>query len=271
MLQKITKRDQKFDNKIKRLLDDWFRYDPLLILKDASYGTAEHWKFIIYQVQRDAAQSLFFSYSNQHPGIGHKIVKRDDKVVYSAQVIAKAYYLRYCIILLQACGDKLTHLLTHALDIKKWRIEQRGRIQKFEVTEDNITLVNLKNHLKINENDPKSFFTVINRYLKNKSVKRIVFGLANQIKHKWTKSYQGEGLYPKKLQGKNIKNHSGRVIFKSFPIMAMTHGEDINIDIEHALITNNLFVDLANEVNGLLDFNKFYKIENGKKILDLSS
>ncbi len=41
MLKKITKRDKLFGEKIKRLSQDWFNFDPFLILHDRGYGTAE--------------------------------------------------------------------------------------------------------------------------------------------------------------------------------------------------------------------------------------
>ncbi len=119
----------------------------------------------------------------------------------------------------------------------------------------------------MNGEDHKPLLKTIDSYLKNKSVKFIVLGLANEIKHRWITSYQGEGLYPSKPIIKQEKDASGRIIKESFGIGGMTSGVDINIHIKHALITNNLFVDTAEKVKEILNFNKFHSKKNGKKYL----
>lgn len=268
MLKKITKRDLLFDKKIKILSQEWFDFDPFLIIKDRGYGKAELWKFIIYHVQRDAARSLFYAYSNQHPLVGHEI-KRDaeNKIIFSSQVLTKAYYLRYGIILLQACGDKLAQLIRCSLHIDKWPREDNNGTKEIEASEDTTTLIRLRNHLKLNGEDHKPLLKTIDSYLKNKSVKFIVLGLANEIKHRWVTSYQGEGLFPVKPKIKQEKNGSDRVIKEVIPMCGMTSGVDINIHTNLALITNNLFVDTAEKVKAILNFDKFYIKENGKKYL----
>jgi len=234
MLEKITKRDLKFDKKIKRLPDDWFNYNPLSILESREHGTAEAWKFIIYRVQRDVAKSLFLAHSNQHPFVGHKVKRNSGQIVFSSQINPKAYYLRYCVLLIQACGDKVAQLVRHALDIKEWRIEKdNGGI---EASEDNTTLTTLKKHLRLNEPAPKPLYNAINSYLKNDSVEIIIFRLANEIKHKWVTSYQGEGLSPIKNPIIQEKDNSGRLIVERISI-GMTRGVNIDLHIKHALIT----------------------------------
>ena len=268
MLKKIIKRDKLFSEKIKRLSQDWFNFDPFLILHDRGYGTAEIWKFIIYQVQGDAARSLFFAHSNQHPFIGHE-VKRDseNKIVFSSQILLKAYYLRYCIILLQACGDKIAQLVRCSLNVDQWRFEDKKQIKEVKASENNTTLALLRRHLKLNEDEPKPLFQAIDSYLNNDGVKIIVLDLANEIKHRWVTSYQGEGLFPVKPKIKQEKNGSGRVIKEVIPMCGMTSGVDIDIHIKHALITNNLFVDTAEKVKEILNFDKYYSKKNGKKYL----
>lgn len=244
MLKKITKRDKEFGKKIKKLPNDWFDYNPFLFLENRGHGFAEFWKFIIYRQQRDVAQSLFFAHSNQHSFLGHKIKRKSGKIVVSSQVIMKAYYLRYCVLLIQACGDKIAQLVRHALDIKKWSKERKS-------SESNTTLITLMKHLEFNEAEPKPFFNVINSYLENGSVKEIR-KLANAIKHSWVTSYEGEGLSPIKNPVIQEKDRSGKLA-KEVISIGMTRGINIDLHIKHALIANNLFVEMASKISALLD------------------
>ncbi len=236
MLEKITKRDKEFEKKIKRLPDDWLDYNPLLILENRGHGLAESWKFIIYRQQRDIARSLFFAYSNQHPFVGHKIKRNSGEIVFSSQIIFKAYYLRYCVLLLQACGDKVAQLVRHAFDIRKWKIKGRKGIKEIKASEDNTTLNTLIKHLRLNEAEPKPLFNAINSYIENDSVK-LIRQLANEIKHKWVTSYQGEGLSPIPIKNTIFqeKDSSGKLM-KEVISIGMTRGVNIDIHIKHALI-----------------------------------
>jgi len=252
MLKKITKRDQEFEKKIRKLPDNWLDYNPFLILESRGRGNAEFWKFILYRQQRDAVRSLFFAHSNQHPFVGHQIKRTSGEIVISSQVLLKAYYLRYCVLLMQACGDKLSQLLRNTLDIKEWRIKGNKGIEKIKASEDNTTLTILVKHLRLNEKEPKPLFTAINSYLKNDSVKIIVFQLANEIKHKWVTSYRGEGLSPIKNPIVQEKDSSGKLT-KEVISIGMSRGINIDLHIRHALIVNNLFVEMADEISALLE------------------
>lgn len=252
MLKKITKRDQQFGKKIKGLPENWCDYNPFLILENRAHGLAEFWKFIICHQQRDAARSLYFANSNQHTLVEHKIKRTSGKIVFSSQVLMKAYYLRYCILLLQACGDKLAQLVRTTLDIKKWRIQKGKGIEEIKASEDNTTLTMLMKHLRLNEDNPKPFYSIINSYLKNDSVKVIVFQLSNEIKHKWVTAYQGEGLSPLKNPIFQEKDNSGRLI-KEVISIGMSRGINIDLHIKHALIANNLFVEMAKDISTLLE------------------
>lgn len=251
MLKKITKRDKEFGKKIKRLSYDWFDYNPLLILENRGHGFAEFWKFIIYRQQRDAAQSLFFAHSNQHSFLGHKIKRKSGEIIVSSQVIMKAYYLRYCVLLIQACGDKIAQLVRHALDIKKWRIKGNKGIKERKSSESNTTLITLMKHLAFNEVADRPIFNVINSYLENDSVTAIR-KLANATKHSWVTSYQGEGLWPIKNPVEPKKDISGK-LEKEVISIGMTRGINIDLHIKHALIANNLFVEMASNISTLLE------------------
>lgn len=251
MLKKITKRDKEFWKKIKRLSDDWFDYNHLLIIENRGHGFAEFWKFIVYRQERDAAQSLFFAHSNQHLFLGHKIKRKSGEIVVSSQVIMKAYYLRYCVLLIQACGDKIAQLVRHALNIKKWRIKGSKRIKERKSSESNTTLITLMKHLEFNEVADRPFFNVINSYLENGSVKEIR-KLANAVKHSWVTSYQGEGWSPIKNPVIQEKDRLGNLV-KEVILIGMTRGINIDLHIKHALIANNLFVEMAGEISALLE------------------
>jgi len=248
MIKKMTKRDQQFGMKIKALPDNWCDYNDLLILENRAHGLAEFWKFIICHQQRDAARSLYFANSNQHTLVGHRIKRNSGKIVFSSQVFMKAYYLRYCILLLQACGDKLAQLVRVALDIAQWQKATRTE----PAAEENTKITILKNHLKFSEPEPKPLFNAINSYLENDSVKIIIFQLANDIKHKWVTAYQGEGFAPIKNPVIQERNASGMLI-KEEILIGMSLGLNIDTHIKHALITNNLFVERAINVAALLE------------------
>jgi len=249
---KITKRDWEFDKKIKKLPNDWLDYHQLMLLENKELGMAEQWKFIVHHVQRDAAKSLFYANSNQHP-FGHKMIKKNNRIVFSSQIIQKAFYLRYCILLLQACGDKLAQMIRWAMNISTWKLKQNKRIKKIKATDDTTSLTMLARYLKLHKRKDKAILKEIDAYLKNDSVGRIVFQLANEIKHKWTTSYQGEGLYPFKKPMRQEQDKSG----KMFDVLTISMENGINIDrhIKDALVTNNLFVDLAIKLDALLKKN----------------
>ncbi|MBE0428181.1 MAG: hypothetical protein IBX72_16295, partial [Nitrospirae bacterium] len=241
MIEKITKRDREFDRRIKRLPTDWLDYNALLILKNRGHGFAEFWKFVIYRQQRDIARSLFLAHSNQHSFVSHTIKRNAGQIVFSSQIIVKAYYLRYCVLLIQACGDKFAQLVRHALNIKKWRIKKKKGIEEMRASENNTTFPALIKHLEFNEGKPKPLFTAINSYLENESVK-IIRQLANEIKHKWVTSYQGEGLSPIRNPIVQEKDNSGRLI-KEFISIGMTRGINIDLHIRHALIVTSQVID----------------------------
>lgn len=249
MLKKITKRDQQFGSKIKDLPGDWCDYSPFLILENRAHGLAEFWKFIICQQQRDAARSLYFANSNQHILVGHKVTKEAGSLVFSSQVVLKAYYLRYCILLLQSCGDKLAQMVRVALNIKEW---SRGQDKEpLAASEETTKLTTLKTHLQLTEAEPRLLFNIINAYLKDDSVKIIVFQLANEIKHKWTTTYKGEGYFPIKNPILEERDAEGKLVKEQISI-GMSLGVNIDDHIRHALVTNNLFVEMATRISELL-------------------
>jgi hypothetical protein len=266
MLKKITKRDQQFDKKLKVLPKEWFDYDPFLTMVDKHYGLAEIWKFRIYHIQQDAVRSLIYANSNQHPSIGHEVVRDSDKIVFSSQILRKAYFLRYAVLLLQACGDKLAQLLRCAMKIETWRVRGKNDIKEYKAKENNTSLNIIHRHLKLNEAVPHPIFSAIDSYLCDENVIAII-SLANKIKHKWHLPYQGEGLHPVNPPSKLLKDKTGKIIGETIGICAMTTGISINDDIKHALLANNAFVDMANGINEILDFDKFYEFKDGKKIL----
>ncbi len=245
MLARIKKRDFAFDKKIKLLPADWLNYNSLLILNDKCLGMAEHWKFILHHSQRDAAKSLFYANSNQHR-VGHRVIRRNDNIVLSGQIVEKAYYLRYCVVLLQSCGDKLAQLIRCSMDIKTWKSEKNKRIKAKEST---TTLMRLITHLTLSEKKDNILLADINSYLKNESVNRIL-RLANEIKHKWITSYQGEGLYPLRNPVRQEKDNKGNPV--EVTAIGMTNGIDIESHIADALITNNMLVELAVKIDKLL-------------------
>jgi hypothetical protein len=266
LLKKITKRDQEFAKKIKTLPEEWLYSDTFLFMKNRYYGEAELWKFIIYKVHRDAVRSLYYAHSNQHPGVGYRVKKSGSQIVLKTQILAKAYYFRYCVLLLQACGDKLSQLVKCALNINKWRFRGKNGTKERKASENNTTLKMLRRHLELNEQDPKTIFNAINDYLRSDNV-RLILNLANEIKHRWTTLYQGEGLSPSRPSIDKIKNRLGKIIEESVPIGGVTIGVDIDSHIHCALVTNNLFVEMTEKIVKTLNFDKFYSFENGKKIL----
>jgi hypothetical protein len=262
LLKKITKRDLQFEKKIKKLPEEWLSIDDWLVMKDKNYGEAEYWKFIVYKVHLDAKRSLFYAYSNQHPNLGYGSIKTGNKIILKTQILKKAYYFRYCVLLLQACGDKLSQLVRCAMKIERWKDNRNSKAE-----ENNTSLQKLKNYLEQDEQEPKTIYNAINEYLEDKNVK-LILKLANKIKHKWTTFYQGEGLAPLRPTIQKIKDSSGKIIGECSPI-GVNIGEDIACHIRCALVANNLFIEMTEKIVRSLDFDKFYSYENGKKILYL--
>ena len=174
----------------------------------------------------------------------------------------KAYYLRYCILLLQACGDKVAQMVRIALDIRKWRIQKGKDIDEVQASEDNTTLTLLMKHMRLNECEPKQFYSSLKSYLQDDSVKIIVFQLANEIKHKWFTAYQGEGLTPIKNPISHEKDASGKLVKKIS--IGMSRGINIEAHIKHSLLVNNLFVQMAIRISELLKEDLTNKINRAK-------
>ncbi|OGW15313.1 MAG: hypothetical protein A3G93_00995 [Nitrospinae bacterium RIFCSPLOWO2_12_FULL_45_22] len=274
MKEKAKKRDLNFSKTLKMIDRSWVSPNSLLVIKDENYGMAESWKYLIYHTQFDAAKSLIIANSNQHP-VGHKVYRDEDtkEITYSSQIVEKAYFLRYACILLQACGDKLANLIRLALDIQNWKNEKKkdeeGNLIEEKAREDNTYLNVLRAHLKIT-NNTSNLYKWIKEYSKDKSVERIN-EIANAIKHRWPKYYQGEGLSPSKKPIKDIRDPSGKITGKDFSIGSSFVGIDIAEDIKQAKRANNLFVQLANRIVAELNFEGFYqRDEEGKRYLDIS-
>jgi hypothetical protein len=224
--------------------------------------------------------ALFYAYSNQHPDYGHKVIRSHGKIVIRSQVVIKAFYLRYCILLLQGCGDKLAQLVRSALGISKWKTIEDGKILEGDnAKEENTRLQQLRNYLKLSlkeelpQKDKELFEKLFNEtedYLRDKVVRKVIFEYGNAIKHRWQLFYQGEGLEPIKPEIRNIGDIGGRTVVKQLPIGVIHFGEDIEEHIRLCLYTNNMFVDMANAILEHLNFDQFYEVKNGKKMLNLS-
>src|SRR3972149_11762637 len=95
------------DDKIKKLDVKWFNCNEWLMLKNEDYGKAEIWKRQVYNIQHDAAQALSEAHArlNSKDSDYNEIKRIDDQIVIDPNVIESAFYLRYCILLLQGCGD----------------------------------------------------------------------------------------------------------------------------------------------------------------------
>jgi hypothetical protein len=276
---KKLKREERYSKRVKELGEEWFHYDNYLVLKDANYGRAEFWKYQLYVLQRDAAFALVYSYSNRHPYFGHRIFRKNGQLVFSSQVIAKAFYLRCSMLFIQACGDKLAQMIRCALGITKWKIRNKNSstgIRLLDAEEGNTTIKRLQSHLRLHLEEQgdqtgrellKEIYELINGYLNDDIVKELL-ECANALKHRWQIFYQGEGLQPIEPRIKKGKSKNGKE-WQSLPIGGHTFGKNIEEHIRFCLTVNNLFVEMANKVHHLLNFEKFYEVKNGKRILNL--
>ncbi len=264
-----------FDAKIKRL-DEWFDYNEWLMLKNEDYGRAEIWKRQVYNIQHDAARALSEAHYSLTPcdTNDNEIIRNDDQIVIDPKVIESAFYLRYCILLLQCCGDKLAQRVRCcALGITQGLKEKDG-----EATEYNTTLKKLPVRLgqlikcpTLPDREKVRYQKIreeLEKYLTDGSVSSIL-EYANAIKHRWQLFYQGEGLQPLKPEIIVTKNKAGKIIRREFPTVISVLGEDINKHICLCLETNNMFVDIANAIYHHLDPNRFYTDKNGTKILEI--
>jgi hypothetical protein len=267
---RIPKREFFFDSKIKRLDDRWINYNDRLVLRDPNFGAAERWETQIHNIQHDASLALVYAYSNQHLHHGHRIIRSKGEVVIHPQIIMKAFYLRYCILLLQGCGDKLSQLVRTALGITKLKKLKKGKIVEHKATEKNISLKTIKTSLELalDGNSPERERNILNEmknYLEDNAVKTIIES-ANRIKHRWQLFFQGEGLQPINPEAKII-GENGRVIRNQLPACGYSKGENIEEYIRLCLQTNNMFVDMANAILEQLNFGQFYVVEGGRRLL----
>jgi len=269
---RIPKRELSFDSKIKRLDDRWINYNDYLVLRDPNYGAAERWKTQIYNIQHDASLALIYAYSNQHLHHGHRIIRSKGEVVIHPQIIMRAFYLRYCILLLQGCGDKLSQLVRTALGITKLKKLKKGKIVEDKATEKNIDLKQIKTSLELtlNANSSEKERNILNemkKYLEDEAVRKIIVESANTIKHRWQLFFRGEGLQPIKPETYEIRDGKGSVIGKQLPECGYTTGENIEKYIGLCLRANNMFVDMSNAILEQLNFGQFYVVEGGRRLL----
>lgn len=272
--KRIPKRENVFIEKIKRLDDRWSNYSELLMLVDTNAGFAEMWKYQTYVIQTDAVFALMYSYSNQHPDVGHKVIRKNGQLIFSAQVLRKAFYLRFFIILIQSSGDKLAQVLRCALGITKWKTKKHHPANK-DADEKNTSLVQLRKHMALTLEEERSLpdreqfnniWRKIENYLNDDAVKTILTQ-ANALKHRWQLFYRGEGLHPLRPKIEDVKDADGRVVGKKLPIGAFTYGVNLDEHIRLSLRVNNLFVDMANGILDQLDFERYFEIRSGKRVL----
>jgi len=268
---RIPKRELSFDSKIKRLDDRWIHYNDYLVLRDPNCGAAERWKTQIFNIQHDASLALIYAYSNHHLHHGHRIIRSKGEVVIHPQIIMKAFYLRYCILLLQGCGDKLSQLVRTGLGITKLKKLKKGKIVEDKATEKNISLRTIKTSLELtlNANSSEKERNILNemkKYLEDEAVRKIIVESANTIKHRWQLFFQGEGLQPINPEAKII-GENGRVIRNQLPACGYSKGENIEGYIRLCLQTNNMFVDMANVILEQLNFERVFEVGNGKRLL----
>lgn len=248
---KTRKRDLKFASSLKQIDDTWASPDNLLAIKNQHYGMAELWKFHVYHSQTDAAVCLVNSFTRQHPG-PRKIVKIHGNLVLHSTLVGRVRYFRCFTVFLMAAADKLANLVRHALGITEWKRRKRdGTITSFEATENNTTIVKLRDHLVVTESDPMPLYQVIDRLIGDTEFKRIR-QLANEVKHKWPTHYKGTGLAPPRIRS------GGKVIAPKMVLFGWEIGLDFEPDIRSGKEANNLFVDTAHKVVEVLDFDRFY-------------
>lgn len=280
------------DDMIKTLDEKWFNYNEWLMFKNKDYGTAEIWKRQVYNIQFDAALALSKALSrlnSDDSGNNDLIRIQDDHIV--PKVIESAFYLRYCILLLQGCGDKLAQMIRCALGITQFLKRKKGEIIPYDATENSTTLRNVRNHLELKlksdglseqeRNRPQNILNELDKYLADKSVSNILV-CANKIKHKWQLYYKGEGLQPVNPEIKDTRNNSKEIerIMQTLAPKKINTKELLTIGVSHRGInieehinlcfeTNNMFVDTANAIINYLDFDKLYVYKDEMKILEI--
>jgi hypothetical protein len=112
----------------------------------------------------------------------------------------------------------------------------------------------------------RNILNEMKKYLEDKGVDRIISKSANTIKHRWHLFFRGEGLQPINPEAKIIDGN-GRVIKNQLSACGYSKGENIEEYIKLCLRTNNVFVDMANEILKQLNFEQVYEVVNGRKLL----
>lgn len=241
--RQIPKRDIEFQKSVARLPNSWInQYELLAPQGKINYAYAGQWRIEIYHTQRWLAYSLDMAYTNKHKNVHDK---------YSRMAI-KGYYLCFGLVLLPACEDKLAQLLREFLEIKKWPWKKPK-----QADEKKTSLKKVIDYLETTKNNPE-ILEVLNKYWKNKYVGESR-ELANKIKHRWSPHYIGikEKLSERLKIGKDEKGEIKKIIIRG--------GEaPVKENVLYNHITtlkkaNNAFVECAQEIDKIINFNQFYE------------
>jgi len=244
--KKIPKRDEQFQKSLLYLPNDWLEnYESLTVIGKINYALAGQWRPEIYYTQRDLLYSLIMAYTNNHKNVHNKISRR----------AIKEYHLTFGFVLLPACWDKLAQLLREFLAIKKWIQFKDQR----NATEDNTNMQTLIDYLNFTKSNPQ-INSILKKYW-DKKEREDSYNLANQIKHKWSQHYVG--IKTKTSDRIKISRNSVSFSFGDKPVDEKVLYKDISL-LEKA---NNSFVKCAIEVDKIINFNQFFKTENGIKTL----
>ncbi len=238
-----TKRDQEFQASILKLSDSWLETHISLALKgNINYAEAGKWRPEIYYTQRDLYYALSMAYTNKHTNVHDKM----------SRLWLKEFHLNYATILLQACGDKLAHLLREFLDIQEFIGKNH---KKRKATRKSTTLSKLIQHLSCKRTTTeiwKRIFVVIWAFWNNEEVKN-TRGIANSLKHRSARFYAG--IKPSdKIKLKKDKNGGRRSVRIDLRIELP---KDIYKDIKIVRDASNQFVLCAKHIDKIINFNQF--------------
>lgn len=168
MKKKIPKRDERFQDSLLFLPDEWIENYEFLVFKNKiNYALAAQWRPEIYYTQRHLWFSIIMAYTNNHKNVHDKF----------SRMAIKAYFLTFGCILLPACWDKLAQLLREFFEIKEWSHLEKPK----KATEKNTYMETLISYLNSKSCSP--IRSALEKYWKEKE-KKDAYELARQIKHR---------------------------------------------------------------------------------------
>lgn len=246
---RIPKRDKNFQKSVEMITENWLDdHQILLNINKVKYAFGGQWRPEVYHTQRALFFALTMAFTNKHKNVHDKY----------SRIWIKSLFLMFGFFLFPACLDKLAQMLREFFEIKEWKAKNKS----IKAEEKNTNIFKIINYLeKINKNE--DILSILKKIINDKYVIKAKT-LANAFKHKWSSHYLG--IKTKISDYTKIeKDKNGKITKMIAPIFPCKKGDIKNLYKHIGILrkANNIFVKCAAEIDKIINFDQFYKIENG--------